>query len=70
MILQVVLLDYQFLGRINIVWLKDLIGHKKRGTAMIEDLISYVNTICYQLFKQVINEENELVQIKEALNYE
>lgn len=37
---------------------------------MIKDLISCVNTIRYRLFKQVINQENELVQIKEVLSYE
>ncbi|WP_185242062.1 restriction endonuclease subunit S [Elizabethkingia anophelis] len=37
---------------------------------MIKDLISYVNTIRYQLYEQILNQENELVQVKDALNYE
>ena len=39
-------------------------------TATIEVFISCVNTIRYQLYKQIHNEENELVQIKDVLNYE
>ncbi|SIT97838.1 Type I restriction modification DNA specificity domain [Epilithonimonas bovis DSM 19482] len=37
---------------------------------MIKDLISYVNTIRYRLYEQILNEENELVQVKDTLNYE
>ncbi len=37
---------------------------------MIKDLISYVNTIRYQLYEQILNQENELVQVKDTLNYE
>ncbi len=39
-------------------------------TAIIKDFISCVNTIRYQLYKQIHSEENELVQIKDVLNYE
>lgn len=37
---------------------------------MIKDLISYVNTIRYQLYEQILNQENEYVQVKDTLNYE
>ncbi|WP_221406907.1 restriction endonuclease subunit S [Elizabethkingia meningoseptica] len=37
---------------------------------IIEELKLLKNTIRYRLFKQVINQENELVQIKEVLSYE
>lgn len=37
---------------------------------LIEDFISCVNTIRYRLFAHILNEGNELVQIKELLNYE
>jgi type I restriction enzyme S subunit len=37
---------------------------------MIKDFISCVNTIRYRLLTQILNEENELVQIKDVLNYE
>lgn len=37
---------------------------------MIKDLISCVNTIRYQLYEQILNQENELVQVKDTLNYE
>ncbi len=36
---------------------------------MIKDFISCVNTIRYQLYKQILNGENELVRIKDILNY-
>lgn len=39
-------------------------------TAIIEDFISCVNTIRYQVYRQILNEENESVQIKDILNYE
>lgn len=39
-------------------------------TAIIKDFISCVNTIRYQLYKQILNGENELVRIKDILNYE
>ena len=37
---------------------------------LIEDLISCLNTLRYQLYEQILNQENEIVQIKEVLNYE
>ncbi len=37
---------------------------------MIKDLISCVNTIRYQLYEQILNQENEYVQVKDTLNYE
>lgn len=37
---------------------------------IIKELKLLKNTIRYQLFKQILNEENELVQIKDILNYE
>ncbi|MGU9937310.1 restriction endonuclease subunit S [Empedobacter brevis] len=37
---------------------------------MIEELKLLKNTIRYQLYEQILNQENELVQVKDALNYE
>ncbi|MCT4035275.1 restriction endonuclease subunit S [Elizabethkingia anophelis] len=37
---------------------------------LIKDFISYVNTIRYQLYEQILNQENEYIQIKDTLNYE
>lgn len=36
---------------------------------MIKDLISCVNTIRYQLYGKILNQENELVQVKDTLDY-
>ncbi|QRQ59988.1 restriction endonuclease subunit S [Sphingobacterium multivorum] len=37
---------------------------------IIEELKLLKNTIRYQLYEQILNQENELVQVKDALNYE
>ena len=37
---------------------------------IIEELKLLKNTIRYQLYEQILNQENEIVQIKEVLNYE
>jgi len=37
---------------------------------IIEELKLLKNTLRYQLYEQILNQENEIVQIKEVLNYE
>src|SRR5690554_930992 len=37
---------------------------------IIEELKLLKNTIRYQLYEQILNQENELVQVKDTLNYE